>query len=391
MLAKRANAIKPSPTLTIDAKAKSMKAAGVDVINFGVGEPDFDTPDNIKEAAIKAIKDGFTKYTPAGGIDPLRQAIADKLKADNGLDYTKDEVVVSCGAKHSLYNLAQALYDDGDEVIIPAPYWVSYPDQVILAGATPVIVKTREEDNFMLTPEAFEKAITKKTKALILNSPSNPTGAAYDAKTLQGLAEVAVKHGIYVVSDEIYEKLIYDGKQHVSIASFGPEIKKLTIVINGLSKSHAMTGWRIGYAAGPLDIIKAINKIQGQSTSNPTSIAQKAAVEALVGPQDFIAKMNVEFDKRRMYLLNELNAIDGISCRKPDGAFYVFPNTKKLYGGKVRNSSELALFLLEEAAVALVPGDAFGDDDFVRISYATAMADIEKAVVRIKEAVKKLK
>jgi len=374
----------------MDAKAKAMKARGVDVVNFGVGEPDFDTPENIKEAAIKAIRDGRTKYTPVGGIDPLKEAIVEKLGADNGLRYEKEQVVVSCGAKHSLYNIAQALYGPGDEVIIPAPYWVSYPDQVLLNDARPVIVKTREKDRFMLGPEALEKAVTPRTKALILNSPSNPTGFAYDRKALEAIAEVALRHNFYIVSDEIYEKLVYDGAEHVSIASLSGEIRERTIVVNGLSKSHAMTGWRIGYAAGPKDVVKAMTNIQSQSTSNPTSIAQYAAVEALTGPQQFIGTMRAEFDRRRRFLVDGLNSLKGVKCLSPNGAFYAFPNTSGLYGGKVKNSSELALYLLEEAKVALVPGDAFGDDGHIRISYATSMEDIRKALERMKEALGKL-
>lgn len=391
MLSERAKRIKPSPTLAMDAKAKAMKGQGADIVNFGVGEPDFDTPENIKEAAIKAIRDGFTKYTPVGGIDDLKDAIAEKLKAENGLDYGREEIIVSCGAKHSLYNIAQALYGAGDEVIIPSPYWVSYPDQVLLNDATPVIVKTYEKDSFMLKAEALEANITRNTKALILNSPSNPTGLTYDEKTLHEIADVAQRHDMYIVSDEIYEKLLYDGARHVSIASLGDEMRKKTIVVNGLSKSHAMTGWRIGYAAGPRDVIKAMTNIQSQSTSNPTSIAQKAAVEALRGPQDFIGKMLAEFDKRRKYLVGELNSIAGVSCLMPTGAFYAFPNTSKLYGGRVKDSSELALYLLEEAGVALVAGGAFGDDAHIRISYATSMEDIKKAVGRIREAIAALK
>jgi aspartate aminotransferase len=374
----------------MDAKAKEMKAKGEDVVNFGVGEPDFDTPENIKEAAIKALREGFTKYTPVGGILPLKDAIIEKLKSDNGLEYGRDEVIVSCGAKHSLYNIAQALFGPGDEVIIPSPYWVSYPAQVLLNDAEPVFVKTHEDDSFMLRPEALEDAITKKTKAVILNSPSNPTGLAYDRKALEAIAEVALRKGIYIVSDEIYEKLLYDGAEHVSVASFDKEIKQKTIVVNGLSKSHSMTGWRIGYAAGPADVVKAMTKVQSQSTSNPTSIAQAAAVEALKGPQDFIQTMLTEFDKRRKYLVEELNAMPSVSCLMPTGAFYAFPNTSGLYGGKLKNSSELAMYLLDEAKVALVPGDAFGDDDFIRISYATSIEDIKKAVERIKQALEKV-
>lgn len=390
MLAERATRIKPSATLAMDAKAKAMKSEGKDIVNFGVGEPDFDTPDNIKEAAIKAIKSGFTKYTPAAGTVQLKDAIINKLKADNGLTYTQGEVIVSCGAKHSLYNIAQAIYGPGDEVIIPAPYWVSYPDQVLLNDATPVIVQTHESDSFMLRAEALRAKITKKTKAIILNSPSNPTGLTYDRQTLEAIAQIAVENNLYVISDEIYEKLIYDGGEHLSIASLGKEIFERTIVVNGLSKSHAMTGWRIGYAAGPAAIIKAMSNIQGQSTSNPTSIAQAAAVEALNGPQDFIGVMRAEFEKRRNYIVGELNKMPGVSCLMPTGAFYAFPNTSKLYGGKVKNSTELSMYLLDEAMVACVPGEPFGADDHIRISYAVSMADIEKAVGRIRAALEKL-
>jgi len=395
MLSERARNIKPSPTLAMDAKAKALKAAGYDIVNFGVGEPDFDTPENIKEAAIRALKEGFTKYTPVGGIDPLKDAILEKFRKDNDLEYTREEIIVSCGAKHSLYNIAEALYGRGDEVIIPSPYWVSYPDQVLLNDATPVIVKTHEKDGFMLNPDTLESHITEKTKAVILNSPSNPTGLAYDRRTLENIAEVVLRHNLLVISDEIYEKLVYEGAEHVSIASLGGDIKKRTLVVNGLSKSHAMTGWRIGFAAGPKEIIKAMTNIQSQSTSNPNSIAQKAAVEALTGPQDFIERMRNEFDKRRKFLVSELNAIPGVSCLSPIGAFYAFPNISGLFGrvdGKpVFSSSDLALYLLEDANVALVPGDAFGNDSHVRLSYATSMENLKKGVERIRAAVGKLK
>jgi aspartate aminotransferase len=395
MLAERVKKIKPSPTLAMDAKAKALKAQGLDIVNFGVGEPDFDTPEHVKEAAIKAIKDGFTKYTPVGGIDELKEAIVQKFKKDNNLEYTKEEVLVSCGAKHSLYNVAQALYGPGDEVIIPSPYWVSYPDQVLLNDATPVFLKTYEENNFMLRPDVLESKITKKTKAIILNSPSNPTGLTYDKKTLQAIAEIALKHNVYIVSDEIYEKLVYDGTGFISIASLSKDIKDKTIVINGLSKSHAMTGWRIGYAAGPKDIIKAMTNIQSQSTSNPTSIAQKAAVAALTGPQDFISVMHAEFDKRRRFLIEGLNSIEGVRCLRPTGAFYAFPNVSRLYGKKtgarqINSSLDMAMYLLEDANVALVHGEAFGDDNYIRISYATSMENIKKGLERIREAVEKL-
>lgn len=394
MISIRANTIKPSPTLSIDAKAKALKERGIDVVNFGVGEPDFDTPENIKEAAIKAIRDGFTKYTPVGGIDILKDAIISKFKKDNGLDYSREEIIVSCGAKHSLYNIAQALFNPGDEVLIPSPYWVSYPEQVILNDATPVFIRTYESDSFMIKSEAIESKITKKTKALILNSPSNPTGLTYDKKNLEQIAEVSLKHNIYIISDEIYEKLLYDGAKHISIASLSKEIKDKTIVVNGLSKSYAMTGWRIGYAAGPKDIIKAMTNIQSQSTSNPTSIAQKAAVEALTGPQDFIVTMLQEFDKRRKFLMHELNSIPFINCKTPNGAFYAFPNTSKIYGKstdnfKISSSSDLALYLLDNANVALVPGGAFGEDDYIRLSYATSIHELKKGVDRIREALKK--
>ena len=395
-IARRAQAIKPSPTLAAAAKAKAMKAQGIDVVDFGVGEPDFDTPENVKQAGIKAIQSGFTKYTPAGGTDELKEAVVEKFKKDNNLHYEKSQVLISCGAKHSLYNVAEALFDPGDEIIIPSPYWVSYPDQALLNDAVPVIVETTEAEGFKLSAKKLEKAITKKTKALILNSPSNPTGQAYDKKTLEDIAAVALKHRLYVVSDEIYEKLIYDGFTHQSIASLGPEIKDLTIVVNGVSKSHSMTGWRIGYAAGPKDVITAMANIQSQSTSNPTSISQKAALEALRGPQEFIAAMNIDFDKRRKYMVQRLNKLPGVSCLMPVGAFYAFPNISKLFGksanGKtIRNSSDLAAFLLDEAKVSLVSGDAFGADAHIRLSYATSMENIKKGLDNIEKAVNQLR
>ncbi|MEK6678583.1 MAG: pyridoxal phosphate-dependent aminotransferase [Nitrospirota bacterium] len=395
VLAKRVSKLKPSPTLAIDAKAKAMIAQGIDVVNFGVGEPDFDTPDNVKEAAIRAINNGFTKYTAVGGTDELKEAIAKKLQSDNNLTYSKNQIIVSCGAKHSLYNIAQVLFGKGDEVIIPAPYWVSYPDQVILNDAKPVILNTKEENNFMLSAKELKKKITKKTKAIILNSPSNPTGSAYDKNILEEIAEIAVKKKIFIVSDEIYEKIIYDGFKHISIASLNEKIKNLTIVVNGLSKSHSMTGWRIGYAAGPDEIISAMNKVQSQSTSNPASISQKAAVEALKGPQDFIAKMLNEFDKRRRYIVERLNKIKGVTCAIPKGAFYAFPNVSKLYGksynGKnIKDSSDLANYFLDKAQAAVVAGDAFGADDYIRFSYATSMGNIKKGIDRIEDAINSL-
>lgn len=394
-LAERAGSIRPSPTLAIDAKAKAMKASGIDVVGFGVGEPDFDTPEHIKEAGIKAIRDGHTKYMAVPGIDPLKDAIIAKLKRDNGLDYARNEIIVSCGAKHSLYNVAQALYGPGDEVLIPAPYWVSYPDQVMLNGATPVIVPTHEEDKFAITAEQLERYITPRTKALILNSPSNPTGLAYDRGVFEAVAALAVKHDFYVVSDEIYEKLVYDGFQHISIASLGPEIKARTFVINGVSKSHAMTGWRMGYTAGPANVIKAMSDIQSQSTSNVCSITQMASIAALNGPEDFLKGMLTEFDKRRRYMVERLNGMPGVSCLMPVGAFYAFPNVSALYGKcagerKINSSADMAAYLLEDANVALVHGEAFGDDRFIRLSYATSMENIEKGLNRIEQALARL-
>ncbi len=394
-LSERTRAVKPSPTLSMNAKAKALKAAGEDITNFGVGEPDFDTPENIKEAAVRALKDGFTKYTPVGGIDELKTAIIEKFRKDNNLHYEKNEILVSCGAKHSLYNIAEALFDPGDEVIIPAPYWVTYPDQALLNDAVPVIVPTREENSFMIEPELLRENLSDRTKALILNSPSNPTGLGYDRASLEKIAQMAVEHDFYIISDEIYEKLVYEGFRHVSIASLGDEVKQRTVVVNGLSKSHSMTGWRIGFTAGPADITAAMTNIQSQSTSNPNSIAQKAAVEALTGPQDFLPRMLSEFDKRRIYMVRRLNSVEGVSCRTPVGAFYAFPNVSSYFGRKfngnaINNSLELSTYLLEEAKVAVVPGSAFGDDKFIRLSYATSMENITKGLDRIESALKAL-
>jgi aspartate aminotransferase len=394
-LAKRADMIKPSPTLAITMKANALRAEGRDVIGFGAGEPDFDTPVNIKTAAIKAIEAGFTKYTPVGGTDELKDAIIQKLQRDHGLIYKRSQIVVSCGAKHTLYNLAQVLFEEGDEVIIPSPYWVSYPDIVVLAGATPVICDTKESDNFCCNPETLEKTITPRTKAVILNSPSNPTGSAHKKEDLQALAEVIVKHNILVISDDIYEKIVYDGYKFCSIASLHEKLKDLTIVVNGVSKAYAMTGWRIGYAAGPDDIIAAVTKIQSQNTSNPTSISQKAAVEALNGDQGIVTRMVSEFAKRRNFIVKALNDIPGVTCLSPQGAFYVFPNVSALYGhshsGKpINNSTELSAYLLDEANVAVVPGKEFGNDQYIRLSYATSMENIQEGLRRIKNAVLKL-
>jgi aspartate aminotransferase len=394
-LSARINSIKPSPTLAITMKANALRAEGRDVIGFGAGEPDFDTPDNVKKAAIQAIEEGFTKYTPVGGIDELKDAIIGKLKRDNKLNYTRAQIVVSCGAKHTLYNLAQVLFEEGDEVIIPSPYWVSYPDIVILTGAKPVILKTNASDGFKIGPGQLEKAINPRTKAVIINSPSNPTGAAYTQAELAELAEVVVKKDVLAISDDIYEKILYDGISFANMATVNADMKERTVVVNGVSKSHAMTGWRIGYAAGPVEIIAAATKLQSQNTSNPTSIAQKAAVEALNGDQAIVAKMVTEFGKRRNMIVEKLNAIPGITCITPQGAFYVFPDISGLFGKSYRGraistSSELATYLLDEASVAVIPGGEFGNDDHLRLSYATSMSNIEKGLKRIRDAIMKL-
>jgi len=395
-LTKRVSLIKPSPTLALEAKAKAMKKEGIDVISFSAGEPDFDTPDGIKNAAISAINDGFTKYTASSGIIELRIAVAQKLAKLHGLSYKPEDILISCGAKHSLYNLSMALFEEGDEVIIPSPYWVTYPEQILLCGAKPVIAGTSEEDGFLLKPEILESLITEKTRGLILNSPSNPVGSAYDRQHLEKIAEIAVRHKIYVISDDIYEGIVYDGFKQTSIASLNSDIFKLTIVINGVSKSYAMTGWRIGYAAGPHDIIEAMGNIQSQSTSNPTSIAQKAALEALSGNyENFISMMVERFDKRRHYIVNRLRGIPGVSCFLPVGSFYVFPNISGILGRRFNNtvldsSVKLAEYFLNEAKVAAVPGDAFGAPGFMRLSYATSMDNIEKGLDRLESAIKQL-
>ncbi len=395
VLSNRAKGLKPSPTLAINAKAKAMQAQGIHVISFGAGEPDFDTPKNIKTAAIKAIEEGFTKYTPVGGTDDLKDAIIKKFQRDNGLTYKRSEIIASCGGKHSFYNLAQALFEKGDEVIVPAPYWVSYPPMIALAEATPIIIETREENGFKVTIEDLKNTITSRTKALILNSPSNPTGGAYTKKDLEAIADLALSHNFFIISDEIYEKIVYDHFEFVSIASLNEEIKKKTIIVHGVAKTYAMTGWRIGYAAGPEEIIAAMTNIQSQSTSNPTSISQKASIEALTGPQDEVQKMVGAFEARRNYIVDRLHQIPGVTCYRPVGAFYVFPNFSAYYGKtyqgrKISNSTELADYLLDVAKVAVVPGVEFGADPFERLSYATSMEDIMEGVNRIEEALKRL-
>jgi aspartate aminotransferase len=395
MLSKRADSLKPSPTLAITAKEKALKAQGLDIAGFGAGEPDFNTPEHIKQAAIKAINENFTRYTPVPGIDPLKDAVIDKFKRDNGLTYKREEIIISCGGKHALYNLFQALFQEGDEVIVHAPYWVSYPPMLELAGATPVIVETEEKDDFQITRETLKKYITRKTKGIILNYPSNPVGSIFNPDNLKAIGEMAVEYNLYIISDEIYEKLTYDDYRHTSIASMDEAFKERTIIAHGVSKTYAMTGWRIGFAAGPAGIIKAMGNIQSQSTSNPTSISQMAAVAALNGPQDFIATMVAAFRERRDFLVAELRSIPGVTCYSPRGAFYVFPNFSSVLGrsykGKpINTSTDLTELLLEEFHTAVVPGIEFGKEGYLRLSFATSMDVIRKGVERIKKAVASL-
>ncbi|HXJ84557.1 MAG TPA: pyridoxal phosphate-dependent aminotransferase [Candidatus Methylomirabilis sp.] len=394
MLADRMKTLAPSPTLAMQAKAKAMRAQGIDVISFGAGEPDFDTPQRIKDAAIRALEKGQTKYTEVGGIPELRAAVCQKLKRDNGLDYSADEVTVSCGAKHTLFNIFMALVNPGDEVLIPSPYWVSYPEQVRILGATPVPVPTHEATGFDLDPAQLRQAVTSRTKMVILDSPGNPTGAVFSAQALAEVAKLAVERDLWVVSDECYEVLTYEGR-HRSIASLSAEIKARTIVVNTCSKAYAMTGWRIGYAAGPKLVIKAMTDVQSQVTSNPTSIAQWAASEALAGPQDEVAKMAGEFDRRRHVIIEGLNAIPGVSCVMPKGAFYAFPNVSGLFGkraksGVLRGSADVCAFLLEEARIATVAGVDFGSDAHIRLSYATGLESIKEGLARMDAAVRTL-
>jgi aspartate aminotransferase len=394
-LAARTGRIVPSPTLSIAATAKAMAAQGIDVIDFAAGEPDFDTPEPVKAAAEAAIRTGFTKYTASSGIDELKQAIAKKLEADHGLRYEKSQILVSCGAKHTLYNLAEALFEAGDEVLIPAPFWVSYQDQVLLNDATPVLVRTSEADGYAVTAGMLKTHISPRTKAIIVNSPCNPTGAMYDRASLEGIAQIALAHNLAIISDEIYEKITYDGARHISIASLGPEVAARTVIVNGVSKAYAMTGWRIGYAAGPKDVITAMANIQSQSTSNPTSISQKAAVAALNGGDAFTRQMVQEFDRRRRVIVERLNKIPGVSCRMPMGAFYAFPNISGLFGcrhaaGVIASASDLATYLLQEAKVTVVPGEPFGSASHIRLSYATSLEAITRGLDRIEAAVRKL-
>lgn len=394
-LAARVSRIAPSPTLAMTATAKAMAAQGLDVVDFSSGEPDFDTPEPVKAAAEAAIRAGFTKYTPSSGIDELRQAIIDKLQTEQGLRYEKSQILVSCGAKHSLYNLAEALLEAGDEIIIPTPYWVSYSDQALLNDATPVFLPTGEADGYAINPDDLQRLITPRTKAIIVNSPCNPTGATYDRKTLEAIATIAVRHKILIISDEIYEKVLYDGAAHISIATLSPEVAAQTVVINGVSKAYAMTGWRIGYAAGPKDLLTAMANIQSQSTSNPCSISQKAAVAALKLGGPFTEQMVVEFDRRRKFMVNRLNSIPGVTCCMPSGAFYAFPNIGGVLGrkgpdGPITSPQELANHLLKHAQVAVVPGEPFGSRTHIRLSYATGMEVIQRGLDRLAKTFEQL-
>lgn len=387
MLSRIAREVKTSATLAITAKAKQLAAKGIDVINFGAGEPDFDTPENIKNAAIKAIKDGYTKYTPTSGAPALKEAICEKLYRDNHLKYNPSQIMVSAGAKQAILNIVLVLCDIGDEAIIPVPYWVSYPEMVIMAGATPAFLKTTDKDNFKITKEALSQVITPRSKLLFINSPSNPTGMVYTEKELRELVNFAVEKGLYVISDEIYEKILFDGIQHFSPAAINTECYKRVITVNGFSKVYSMTGWRLGYAAGPEEIIKASINIQDHTTSGASSITQMAGLEALRGNQDAVETMVCEFDKRRKYIIKRLNGIKGVSCLLPQGAFYAFPNVSGLYQRKISgqsftNSFDLINQLLEKAHVAFIPGAPFGSDNNIRISYATSMENIERGIDR---------
>lgn len=387
-LAQRVNALTPSTTLAITAKAKALKDSGYDVIGLGAGEPDFNTPQNIIDAAVRSMNEGHTKYTPAAGLPLLKQTISEKLEKDQGLHYAASEIIVTNGAKHGLYTLFQVILDEGDEVIIPTPYWVSYPEQVKLADGVPVFVDGLEENEFKITPEQLKNAITPKTKAVIINSPSNPTGMIYTEEELKAIGEICLAHNILIISDEIYEKLVYGDAVHVSIAALSPELKEATIVINGVSKSHSMTGWRIGYAAGNKQIITAMTNLASHSTSNPTTTAQYGAIEAYRGSQAALAEMNKAFEERLNIIHQKLNEIPGVVCLKPKGAFYLFPNVKEaaaLTG--YASVDEFVAALLEEALVAVVPGSGFGTADYIRLSYATSLENLEKAVARIHEFV----
>ena len=395
-ISNRCRSISPSPTLVIDSKAKAMKKKGIDVVGFGAGEPDFDTPEYIRNAAKAALDKGMTRYTPSSGTLELRTAICEKLKRDNGLEYEPDQIVVSNGAKHSLFNICQTILDPGDEVIIPEPFWVSYPELVQIAGGVPVMVHGHEENDFLVSADDMKPYITPRTKAIILNSPNNPNGCVWPREMLEDIARLAVENQLFVISDEIYEKLVYDGEKHVSIASLGEEIKAQTFVVNGFSKAYAMTGWRLGYCAGPTNVMKAVGALQSPAPSNPNSIAQYAGYVALSGGDDIIAAMVAEFDRRRKHIVSRINAIPGLSCRMPKGAFYVMMNISELIGAAqgdkvIRSSTDFAELLLENAKVAVVPGLGFGSDMHVRLSYATSMENIDRGLDRIAQFVGSLR
>jgi len=395
VISERVKNINPSQTLSITAEALKMKREGKKVISFAAGEPDFDTPENIKEKAISAIREGFTHYTTNSGIIELKEAILEKFKKDNKVEYKTSEIIVSSGAKQCLFNTILTICDPGDEALLPTPCWVSYTEQIKFAGAVPVFINTFQEENFNLSAVQVEEKITPRTKLLILNSPNNPTGAVYEQEELKKIAQLLLKYNFYCICDEIYEKLVYDNVKHLSLASLSDEIKEKIITINGVSKSYAMTGWRIGYAAGPEEIIQGMSKIQGHSTSNANSIAQKASVEALIGKQDTIEEMRKSFDERRKYMVKRLNDIEGISCIRPAGAFYAFPNVSRIlergieYNGKrISNSFDLSNFILKEAEVALIPGSAFEAEDYLRLSYAASLEDIKEGLDRIEKILK---
>ncbi|GIW43260.1 MAG: aminotransferase [Candidatus Binatia bacterium] len=392
-LSERVKWIKPSATLAVTEKAAALRRQGVEVIDLGAGEPDFDTPENIKEAARRALARGETKYTPVGGTDELKSAIIAKLKRDNGLEYAKNEVIASCGGKHALFVLFQALFNDGDEVLVPAPYWVSYPDMLLLAGARARIVFPRSGDDFKLRPEDLEAALTARTKAVILNSPSNPAGVAYSPEELRALLEVLRDHTCWIISDDVYEKMVYGDFVLGQVLAVSPELRSRTILCNSVSKTYAMTGWRVGYTAGPAEVIKAMTTLQGQMTSNPSSIAQAAAAEALAGSQDSVPKMMAEFEKRRDFVVERLRSIPAVRCNKPQGAFYVFPNVSAYLGnpGGPQTGDELAAYLIEKAHVAVVGGTDFGYPDHIRISYANSLENLDLGIRRIGSALQELR
>lgn len=385
----RLSRVKPSITLAVTARAKELKAAGVDMISFGAGEPDFDTPDHIKDAARKALDTGVAKYTNVRGLVSLREAVVAEMQKTHGVDVSIDQVMVSCGAKHSLFNIFMATIDPGDEVIIPSPYWVSYPDMVKIAGGDPVIIETTAERGFVLDPAQLEAAITDKTRALVLNTPCNPTGAVYDKATLEAIGKIAVQRGLYVISDDIYRSLVYGDTEYTSLASLSSDIAARTILVDGVSKTYAMTGWRIGFTTGPPELIAAMSKIQGQSTSNPSHIAQVAATAALTGPQECVAEMRAAFDERRRTIVELLRAIPGVTCREPNGAFYAFPNLSAYVGKKtaegiaLEDDVSVCKHLVDVGNVAIVPGSGFGAPGFARLSYACSMDDIRRGVERI--------